>query len=516
MPDPSQEYIDLLDDLPRGRDAQHVGSAPHNYFESPKNLAATESLRFEPQQNIQAKLFLGVVGAQFKSLRLQDGRISRYAVGGTPIGLADDRHHTLIAGSRAGKGRAVLINQLLSLPAHTSIVCLDPKGELCRTTFAHRKSIGTALVADPFNLTGSATEANRIAINPIDILCRSDPRMMGANAKLIADSLIVPEGTKERHWDDTARQGLAGLCLHIATHPRYENIRDLVTVWRCAAELAVPDPNEPGRYLLEREMLANDAAGGMVRVTCRNFYDRTGAEFSSVLSNMRRHLDFIGNECMRDCLTGPSIDLRDLKRKAMTLYVCVPAMRMTDLAGWLRLVVMLTLAAHEEESEQSGGSTVLMLEEAQILGALPALEAAAAQFSGVIKMITVLQDLSQLQRNYPQSWETFIGNSGCLQVFGLADYTTQEYISKRLGEAPTITRSTNMPGYDQASQHAITGESWSLGVSRLLTAEEVGRYFSRDDAKLRQLILRPGFRPAILTRAFYDQHELFRGRLHVS
>jgi type IV secretory pathway TraG/TraD family ATPase VirD4 len=55
----------------------------------------------------------------------------------------------------------------------------------------------------------------------------------------------------------------------------------------------------------------------MIRNAAKAFYDRTGGEFSSVLSNLRKNLDFLGIECMRDCLTGDGTDLRDLKRKSL-------------------------------------------------------------------------------------------------------------------------------------------------------------------------------------------------------
>jgi len=51
---------DLLDDLPRGKNRELVGTPPHAYFEAPANLAATASLRFDSDKNPHAKLFLGV------------------------------------------------------------------------------------------------------------------------------------------------------------------------------------------------------------------------------------------------------------------------------------------------------------------------------------------------------------------------------------------------------------------------------------------------------------------------
>lgn len=506
----------LIDDFPRGQDAEHIGSPPHACFESPENLAATESMRFDAEENRQSKLFAGVVGGRVEQgPRLPDGRVSRYVRGGQPIGVPDDRHHVLIAGSRSGKGRSVLIPNLITLPASTSVLCVDPKGLLAAISARRRADeLGqTVGILDPFRVSGVISGRLRVAFNPLSILDRSDQRTFVPNTRLIADSLVVSGDFKDRHWDETAKQILAGVCGHVSTCDRYASERHLVTVWHLVSELAAPDPDNPHRYWLEKEMLNNDAAGGMIRNAARQFYDRTGGEFSSVLSNLRKHVDFLGIECMRECLTGESIDLRDLKRGSMALYVTMPAMRMSDLSGWLRLIVQLTLAAHEEEPHQAGGSTVLMLDEFNVLGRLDSLETAAAQIAGLgVKIMAVLQDLGQLKSKYQNSWETFIGNAGVLQVFGLGDQTTMEYVSKRLGQAPTVSRSTNATGFDQATQNAATGETWSLQTHPLLNPEEVGRFFSRDDPKQRQLILRPGFRPAVLMRAFYDKHELFQGK----
>jgi type IV secretion system protein VirD4 len=449
--------------------------------------------------------------------RLPDGRVNRYVTGGTPIGLATDQHYFLLAGSRGGKGRAVLIPLLLTSPSTTSIVCIDPKGELARITATYRADVLNQKVAvlDAFDVSGPSTKRFRGSFNPIQALDASNPRTFVPNAKLIADSVIVSGDFKDKHWDQCSIQILAALCAHVASYVRYEGVRDLVTVWYLASELAARDPNNPNRYWLEQELLNNDAGHGMIRNSARQFYDRTGGEFSSVLSNLRKHLDFLSIECMHECLTGDSVDLRELKRGSLALYVTLPAMRMSDLSGWLRLIVQLTLAAHEEEPTQAGGATLAVLDEFHILGSLSCVESAAAQIAGFgLRLAIAVQDLGQIKSRYPRSWETFIGNAGIIQAFALADQTSLEYISKRLGQAPTLSRSTNAPGFEQATRNAATGESWSLGVHPLLTPEEVGRYFARDDKLLRQLILRPGYRPAILMRAFYDKHEMFQGRFH--
>ena len=100
MPDIS----DLLKDLPRGQHAEHLGQQPANYFENPSNIAATQSLQFDPQQYSGSKIFLGVVGGKVRvGERLVGGRVPRRVAGGVPIGVADDRHHFLLAGSQHGE-----------------------------------------------------------------------------------------------------------------------------------------------------------------------------------------------------------------------------------------------------------------------------------------------------------------------------------------------------------------------------------------------------------------------------
>src|SRR5687768_174736 len=55
---------------------------------------------------------------------------------GRAVGIGDDRHAITIAGSRAGKGRSVIIPNLLLWDG--SCVVIDPKGENATRTAAQR------------------------------------------------------------------------------------------------------------------------------------------------------------------------------------------------------------------------------------------------------------------------------------------------------------------------------------------------------------------------------------------
>jgi type IV secretion system protein VirD4 len=153
-----------------------------------------------------------------------------------------------------------------------------------------------------------------------------------------------------------------------------------------------------------------------------------------------------------------------------------------------------------------------VLEEFHVLGYMQQIEVAAGLAAGFgMKLLIVLQDLTQLRRHYKDGWETFLGNAGAMIFFGNNDMTTLDYISKRCGQTSLIVERKSEVTTDQRTGGA-TGMSWSLEVRELLTPEEASRFFGRDDRAQRQLLIRPGLPPAIIQRVKYDRHALFAGK----
>ncbi|MGH7946079.1 MAG: hypothetical protein ACREF9_13865, partial [Opitutaceae bacterium] len=116
-PTDSQPCDDILGDLPRGEEGRRRGDStlPRTYFESPENLAA---LGFTDRS---ADNFLGVIGGVTDLIMRNDGREEYRTRGGVPVGVRDDRHRLTQAGNRAGKGRSVIIPDLLSYGAKFGI-----------------------------------------------------------------------------------------------------------------------------------------------------------------------------------------------------------------------------------------------------------------------------------------------------------------------------------------------------------------------------------------------------------
>jgi type IV secretion system protein VirD4 len=490
----------LHSDFPRGSSGNGASDGPSAAFESTENVSQTTSLLFN-ERNGEGRVFLGVVGSSIEKARLPDGRIERHALGGCAIGVPDDRHIITIAGSRAGKGRSAIVPNLITYPG--SILAIDPKGELAAITADWRAEVlnQRVFVLDPFGVAGRVAEDHGGAFNPLTILTLDSPSLI-EDAGLIADALIVlSPGARDPHWDESAKQFLEGVILHVATSPLYDGRRDLVSVYECLME---------GLEELKDEMRENSAADFAVLALANAFFDKAETERSGVLSTLRRHIRFLGYGQMKKVLRGHSFDLRDLKTGRVTVYLSLPAMRMGTCSRWLRLFVNLALAAFEVEKRRPAYPVLLCLDEFATLGPMKTLEDAAGQIAGLgCKLWPILQDLGQLEALYEKRWETFLGNAGVLQFFGNSDLRTLEWISKRLGQTTIHTTSQNQPGYDARAQQGVTGQSFSQSVHPLMTAEEISRFFGRDDKQLRQLIIRPTWSPMVLQRAYYDKHELF-------
>ena len=185
---------------------------------------------------------------------------------------------------------------------------------------------------------------------------------------------------------------------------------------------------------------------------------------------------------MRPVLRGSDFRLEDLKDRRTTVYLCLPAMRLGTHGRWLRLMIGMALEALERTGplKENQHRVLFCLDEFAVLGHMQPIERAAGQIAGFgVKLWPVIQDLTQLQRDYQKAWETFMGNAGLLTFFGNTDLTTLEHISKRLGETEVIRTVSNVTeSWQRTSGQSAPGLFDSLagqGVTSTSAGHERGR-----------------------------------------
>lgn len=453
---------------------------------------------------------------------------------GRPIGFADDRHVMTIAGSRGGKGRSLIIPNMLLYEG--SALAIDPKGELARITSRARAEMGQRVfVLDPFEVsleacqTDEQREALRERLAQYNPLAELDPnsKTFIDDAAIIASALIKDSRSNDRFWTDSAKVLVHALIMYVFVLPEDDRnlcmVRDLLTlkgefITSAARRLEMNPQAALWRLMTD----TRDQFEGVVQAAGATFGTMHDNGISSVLATARTETAFLDSPQLRAILRSPkklpsgdaekgrTFQLGELKRDAVTVYLCLPAGRMASHANWLRIFIDLAMHAFEKDNKPVEVPLLMVLDEFPVLGYMRSLEAAAGQIAGFgVKLWTIIQDITQLKRLYRDSWETFVANSGVITAFANTDGSTLTYLSNQLGKI-TLELVRDSGASAAQSRAGASATQKQVREDPLLAPHELALVFARD--KRRLLVLVAGEPPLALQRALYDRDANFQGR----
>ncbi len=396
----------------------------------------------------------------------------------TPLGYADDRHVCLVSGTRGGKGTGLIIPNLCLWPG--SCIVIDPKGENATVT-ARRRGKGSdyarglgqdVRILDPFGEV-QLDASLRASFNPLDVI---DPAGDFAvdDAGRIAAAIIVRENKNDPFFEDAARNLLKGLILHVLAAPGFAGMRNLVTVrrlltqgdWlRVALLRRAGEENIPSAFImLWKDMQRSPAFDGIVAGIGEQMLSMADKTRSGVLETARTNTVFLDGAPMQRLLAKSDFDLAALKTapRGLTIYLTLPQRYMDTHFRWLRLMVSLALGEMEriKGRPRSGYPTLFLLDEFAGLKRMEVIENAVAQAAGFgVKFFFIVQNLPQLKREYEESWESFVSNSGLKVFFQIDDHFTRDYLSHLLGEQEVRRTSKSGSRSQSDSVSNTVGES---------------------------------------------------------
>ncbi|MDP2620278.1 MAG: type IV secretory system conjugative DNA transfer family protein [Hyphomicrobiales bacterium] len=402
------------------------------------------------------------------------------------VGFNDDRGFLTIATSRTGKGRSAIIPNLLTWPG--SALVIDPKGTNAAVTAARRGFGGgrvtsflgqSVYVVDPFDIVPGE---DSVFYNPLHMI---DPESdtVAEDIGLIADALVVPDTEGDTHWSEGAQQILAGLIAHLVTtdgdlKASLTDLRDIVNMDRDSFDA-----------ILE-SMSGNYEAAGLAAGAAALVLNAGPNERGSLMTTVLRNTAWLDSEAIRRVLgtSRTSFDLRDIKRKPMTVYVVLPPYLLEEHKRFMRLFVNLSIRAMSVGPKPKH-PVLFLLDEFFSLGKLSQMEKAAGLLAGYgLKLWPVVQNIGQLKQLYPKNWLTFIANTGAVQIFGVNDRETADEIVQMLGKMARMEK---------------VGDRMNRVIANLREGPEVGQDLSRETG--RQIILRSGDDPMLLGRIDYDK-----------
>ncbi|MBT5303664.1 MAG: type IV secretory system conjugative DNA transfer family protein [Candidatus Scalindua sp.] len=414
------------------------------------------------------------------------------------IGYKDDGHVFVCAGTRTGKGRALIVNNLLKWPG--SIVSVDPKGENA-TIAALRRGAGNkkycdgmnqdTYVLDPFRCA-KVPEKLRAYYNPLDAIDPDDEELI-AKANRIADAIcIIPESSGDSaDWARLGKEFIASIIAHLVTYKAYSKVqRNLVTACRLILEGEVQGSKDlkeemkidlsPFDVLLE-DMIENTACNGWIATIARNIKSqdtKIPKYFESVRSNAATQTAFLMSPGIEKtvCDTGHykrTFDISKLRtsKKGISIFLCLPLDDADPYARWQR--AMITVILGEMQKKQglpaNGHPMLVSVDEFQNLGKMDRIERAINEVAGSgVKLMIATQNLGGIQELYKKKWETFLSGASLQIWFGADGPTTKKHLQEDLGQTQIVkvVRSQNASQSMQSTEGETKGHSHTNSTSR--------------------------------------------------
>lgn len=340
-----------------------------------------------------------------------------------PIYYGEDRHLLTIAPTGAGKGRGVIIPNLLRFEG--SVIVIDPKGETWHVTHRRRLEMGQqVLLLDPFQAVGRRTDS----LNPFDLFDRPGA-LLDADAEMLASLLAGDAGFhKEPFWDNWGRSLMSGVIAAVAEtcgpqERHFGKVREILM-------------SDDAVYNLAALIENHDHINRLSKQNISSFLPITEQTRSGILSTAQSYLKVVNSDSALRSLSRSTIDLDAVREGApMTIYIVIPPDKLESHGALLRLWVGALMLTVMGRKRRPARSTLFLLDECAQLGEFGPLRQSMTLLRGYgLQVWPFFQDLSQLQRLYPKDWRTIFNNAGVFQLFGVANHLMAKESSELIGD----------------------------------------------------------------------------------
>lgn len=398
----------------------------------------------------------------------------------TEIRDGGEQHNLIFGPNGKGKGTRILVPNLLTLQ-NSSVVVVDPKGELAALTLDRRKDLGAVYILNPYGvLTGipGFEDLQSVGFNPLAGL---DPHAdtFNTDTRELAYALIKVEG-KEPYWTESARALLNMLIMFTAMEayalkkaPTFARVRELLCQYS-AAPSAENNFEGVGIPKLALRVMRYNNPG--LRNLAAQFTD-WNKEVSGIANSARIQTEAFDDPFIMRDMEKTGLDFAEIKKRPCTVYIILPPERLEDQSRWLRLILTKAIQGVMRVRRPGEPRVFFMLDEFFAIGHLQIIQKVWALVRGYgIRMMPILQSIEQLKMLYPQLWKDFIGMAGTTSFFGPNDLDTAKYIAERAGETTrriesastsdshTITVGNSVNNGERSSSVGESdGESWSYG-----------------------------------------------------
>ncbi len=388
------------------------------------------------------------------------------------IGMDGRKHRRnlnvlVCGGSGSGKTRFYAKPNIMN--ANCSMVALDPKGELLRSTGRLLEENGyTIRVIDLINMEKSH------CYNPF-VYLRTDNDIQRLVTNLFKNTTPKGAQTQDPFWDQAASMLLLALIfyLHYEAPEEEQNFPMVMEMIR-AGEVKEDDDDflSPLDMLFERLEMKDPEHIALKYY--RSYHSGSGKTLKSIQITLISRLEKFNLESLAGITQFDEMELEQLGEKKMAVFAIIPEndSSFNFIVGMLYTQLFQQLY-YQADVVHDGSLPVhvhfVMDEFANV--ALPDEfdKLLATMRSREISVSIIIQNLAQLKALFEKQWESIVGNCDEFLYLGGNEQSTHEYVSKLLGK-----ETVDMNTYGQSrGRSGSYSTNWQITGRDLLDSAEV-------------------------------------------
>jgi type IV secretion system protein VirD4 len=412
----------------------------------------------------------------------------------------------LSAPPRSDKGTAIVIPNLLTWPG--SVVCLDLKLENWTITAGYRQRCGQQVfLFDPLNEGGDTACWNCLSY------VSQDPNLRINDVQHIAAILYPDIPGADPFWAAGARSLFLGITLYVLETPSLP--ATLGEVLRQGMASDSEGFSHHWRRIIEGRQSGRFPLSGPCVRALSDVIDLAPVTASSIRKTFTSRLDLLANPLLDRATSRNDFDLRELRRRPMSIYIGIRPADLHRLKPLLNLFIeqaiglqTKTLPEHDPSLKHQ---VAMILDEAPAIGRIPILAESIAYLPGFnVRILLVVQALSQLRDVYgAQTAETMMKSLAVRLAYAPKDFGEANELSQELGNTTVRVKTVSKPLASLFDRHR---RSRSVNISEqkrpLLLPQEI-KELGRD----REILIYEGLRPILAKKNRYFQDRRLRARL---
>ncbi|MEB2542553.1 type IV secretory system conjugative DNA transfer family protein [Burkholderia cenocepacia] len=428
---------------------------------------------------------------------------------GRYLRFAGQQFVLLAAPARSGKGVGIVIPNLLSYS--DSVVVLDIKQENFHLTAGFRRAHGQAVyLFNPF-----AEDGRTHRYNPLSVIADG---MFRVGDILAIGYVLYPAGGHDEFWKDQARNLLLGLVLLLwdlreARRAGASGVPDypitIGEVLRQSSGNGLPVKTYLNRMLIQhRQYLSRACIDALNR-----FLTNDDKVLASILATFNAPLTIWANPIVDAATSANDFDLRDVRRRKMSVYLGVTPDHLSEAAILMNLMfsqlVNLNTKELAEDNPALKYQCLLLLDEMTAIGKIQIIARAVAYMAGYnLRLLSIVQSDSQLESVYGRAdARTIVTNHAMQILFAPREQKDANAYSEMLGTRTERSRSTSRSN-GMFGARGGASESFSDQRRALMLPQEI-----KELARDKEIILLENTKPILADRICYWRDRAFTSRV---